>query len=204
MKYLLYVTKSKPTINKYEFRNDVFYRDASLVDADTTIAASKETLNGYVVAEFDGTAEEYDATARCKNFTSRGIGDEEIKKGCVSEDALSEYQGKKEKIYGIHISNLKVFPMRKELNELRPYCEEWKRKKYGAPCKCKYSKMDVYFDHWCMKRVQKAPQNMCRVIYKNEIYILISVQPQWAVKILNGEKTIEWRKVIIKEEKECH
>lgn len=48
--------------------------------------------------------------------------------------------------------------------------------------------------------IEKAPQNMMRVYDKfdNE-YILISVQSEWLCKILNGEKTIEVRKKVLKE-----
>lgn len=48
--------------------------------------------------------------------------------------------------------------------------------------------------------IEKAPQNMMRVYdrFGNE-YILISVQSEWLCKILNGEKTIEVRKQVLKE-----
>lgn len=54
---------------------------------------------------------------------------------------------------------------------------------------------------YCTK---KAPQNMMRVYsnigrYKCSQYILISVRPKWLCKILNGEKTIEVRKKVLKE-----
>lgn len=51
---------------------------------------------------------------------------------------------------------------------------------------------------YCTK---KAPQNMMRVIdaYGDDEYILISVRPEWLCKILNGEKTIEVRKKVLKE-----
>lgn len=45
-----------------------------------------------------------------------------------------------------------------------------------------------------------APQNMCycRDIFGNR-NVLISIQPKWLCKILNGEKTIEIRKKVLKE-----
>ena len=44
---------------------------------------------------------------------------------------------------------------------------------------------------------------MCRVYDRfGNKYILISIRPEWVCKILNGEKTIEVRKQIIKELKE--
>ena len=47
---------------------------------------------------------------------------------------------------------------------------------------------------------KKAPQNMMAVyvLPKNERKILISIRPQWLCKILNGEKTIEIRKKVLK------
>ena len=50
--------------------------------------------------------------------------------------------------------------------------------------------------------IEKAPQNMMRVYdrFGNE-YILISVQSEWLCKILNGDKTIEVRKQVLKEMK---
>ena len=45
----------------------------------------------------------------------------------------------------------------------------------------------------------KAPQNMCNVYDRfGNRYILISIQPQHLAKILNGKKTIEVRKKILK------
>ena len=35
--------------------------------------------------------------------------------------------------------------------------------------------------------------------YKKEKYILISIKSEWVCKILNGEKTIEVRKRVLKE-----
>jgi hypothetical protein len=53
-------------------------------------------------------------------------------------------------------------------------------------------------------KIQKAPQNMCivRSYYPkdySEKYILISIRPEWLCKILNGEKTIEVRRTVLKE-----
>jgi len=40
----------------------------------------------------------------------------------------------------------------------------------------------------------KAPQSFCYAYYKGEKCIILSVRPEWAVKILNGLKTVEVRK----------
>lgn len=45
----------------------------------------------------------------------------------------------------------------------------------------------------------KAPQNMQNAYKDNNSYVLISIRPEWLCKILNGEKTIEVRKKVLKE-----
>ena len=50
--------------------------------------------------------------------------------------------------------------------------------------------------------VNYAPQNMMYSwLWNNkwDRYVLISIRPEWLCKILNGEKTIEVRKKILKE-----
>lgn len=44
----------------------------------------------------------------------------------------------------------------------------------------------------------KAPQNMQNAYKNNHSYVLISIRPEWLCKILNGEKTIEVRKKVLK------
>ena len=47
--------------------------------------------------------------------------------------------------------------------------------------------------------VKKAPQNMMKVFdYKGNEYVLISIRPEHLANILNGKKTIEVRKKILK------
>ena len=47
--------------------------------------------------------------------------------------------------------------------------------------------------------VKKAPQNMMKVFdYKGNEYVLISIRPEHLKNILNGKKTIEVRKKILK------
>ena len=46
--------------------------------------------------------------------------------------------------------------------------------------------------------IDRAPQNMMYAYdWYGEKYVLISIQPQWLCKILNGEKTIEIRKKVL-------
>jgi hypothetical protein len=56
--------------------------------------------------------------------------------------------------------------------------------------------------------VERAPQNM-QYVYDvnsdnpNEKKVLISIRPEWLCKILNGEKTIEVRRKVLKEMLKC-
>lgn len=45
---------------------------------------------------------------------------------------------------------------------------------------------------------RNAPQNMQNAYKDNHFYVLISIRPEWLCKILNGEKTIEVRKRVLK------
>ena len=48
--------------------------------------------------------------------------------------------------------------------------------------------------------IKSAPQNMMKVKrVLQEDAILISIRPEWLCKILNGEKTIEVRKKVLKD-----
>jgi len=137
-------------------------------------------LNGKIVAECDFEVDEI--TPNTWNAeTERRI----LKGSCLKEHQLFDYiingdeNESQNPFYAIHIKNLKIFNKPKELSE---YC------KYSYP---NFNKDNI---------VEKTPQNMCRVLTKNGYsYILISIKPQWLCKILNGEKTIEIRKKVLKE-----
>ena len=132
-------------------------------------------LNGKIVAEFDGEVEEI--TKSISSVVEEWYSKELLKKSCLTAFELDDYlKGKTG--YAIHIKNLTIFD---------------KPKKLG---------MAHYTTLKSANKIQKAPQNMCivRSYYpKNyfEIYILISIRPEWACKILNGEKTIEVRKQVL-------
>ena len=179
MKCLIYVTKSKPwlffdkSINYYSLSN-------KKVDND---------LNGKIVAEFDGEVEEifhkkvYPNNPQRANFikchtktmNTCGL----LCKSMLRDIDIYEYIGNKNG-WAIHIKNLEVFDKPKELKDyhISYYNKDLKmmREKY----------------------LEKAPQNMMKVYDKdgNE-YILISIRPEWACKILNGEKTVEVRKQVL-------
>lgn len=63
-----------------------------------------------------------------------------------------------------------------------------------------FDKNCIYKEPHGFKQVLKAPQNMMRVYDRfGNKYILISIRPEWLCKILNGEKTIEVRRKVLKE-----
>lgn len=180
MKLLLYCTKAKPYLvdeRKMRYHNFVL--------GDSSVLKSNEkdlVLNGKIVAECDFETEEiYMATNSFEAwYRTKTLNEEELReKSCLRLDELYNYLDKDNnyKGYAIHIKNLHIFDKPKELYD------------YG---------MD-----FPISPIVKAPQNM---MYANGIgsrYILISIRPEWLCKILNGEKTIEVRKKVLKEMKEC-
>ena len=94
-----------------------------------------------------------------------------LKKSCLTDEEMYDYlQGKNG--YAIHIKNLIIYDKPENLDSIK---------------------------------INKAPQNMmrCKVWLRSttqmEKCVLISIRPQWLCKILNGEKTIEVRKRVLKE-----
>ena len=183
MKLLLYCTKSKPyLIGGYP---DVY-------------------LNGKIVAECDFEVEEIKNKitqngSHLELFTDKLSEDELFDKSCLSRYEMFYYlkngftkKGMPEG-YAIHIKNLHIFDEPKKLNE--------------------YYTLNGRLDIENVTVISKAPQNMmyafeltqdaglgyCKT-YLNK-NILISIQSKWIGKILNGEKTIEIRKKVLKEMK---
>lgn len=190
-KALLYCTKNKPAL---------FY---SVLDRNYMIGKDKpmcrfpNRLNGHVVAVCDIEVEEINRLPIPFNHESTIIDystdtiddmDELLKLSCLSYEKLDsylEYKGCRSG-YAIHIKNLKVFdePMELGTDEYHAIVGR------------------------CLSLPKKAPQNMCSVSVYNLVngvyismpsYTLISIQPQWLVKILNGEKTIEVRKKVLRD-----
>ncbi len=169
MKLLLYCTKAK---NKYDrlVRDEHYGKPFYLYGA---ITENFESLNGKIVAECDYEVEPINRLCCCGFiFNTNTISYKELlAKSCLSSNELESYLGNKDG-YAIHIKKLHIFNESKEL---------------------KYA------------HLTKAPQNMCygwtlEEIYQlPEVYIVISIRPEWLCKILNGEKTIEVRKKVLKE-----
>lgn len=176
MKALLYCTKAKPylfeSINekgKYMLENDEWFKE----------------LNGKIVAECDFEVEDLriveDDPLGAYWYETKTLSENEVlEKSCLTSDELFEYLGEDNEGYAIHIKNLHIFDEPRELSEYYRY--------YSC-------------NHNPIQPIKVAPQNMMYA-YNFKVYdeyILISINPEWLCKILNGEKTIEVRKKVLKE-----
>ncbi len=136
-----------------------------------------------------------------------------FEESCLSYDQLDEYLKQKDG-YALHISNLEVFDKPFSICEFNLKTIDRSKETPQNPkdhsvsntvmyVKVKNNKSKARFK--VLKPINKAPQNMCSVFkidsrnYEKEYYILISIRPEWLCKILNGEKTIEVRKKVLKE-----
>lgn len=178
IKLLLYCTKQMPRL---VFTDGKWWLDNS---KENTYWEKEQTApigyNGRIIAECDFEAEEIKIDSM---YYTNTIGEFTLqKRGCLNSNDLFNYLSK-DKGYAIHIKNLNIFDTPREL-------KNYKTKKEFLGGK------QVFW-----KELKKAPQNMMYCYGKNtgEKYILISIHPEWLVKILNGEKTIEVRKKILKE-----
>ena len=178
MKYLIYVTKSKPWLF---FNKSINYYSLSNKKVDND-------LNGKIVAEFDGEVNtitmffipllnsvEYLTGKEPYRYFSYG---NLLKASCLNDNEMYKYLGCKDG-WAIHINDLKIFEEPKKLSDYH----------------ISYYNKDLKMMR--EKHLEKAPQNMCRAFDVNGNYIVLSVHPEWACKILNGEKTIEVRKQVL-------
>ena len=194
-KLLLYCTKSKPYLLREDIDKDLVFIGTNKTDVVGNI------LNGKIVAECDYEVEEieyeynWEGYENINYFTNKLTRKELEKQGCLTNEELKNYLklkplcSVKGKIgYAIYIKELYIFDEPKELNEV-------------------YSIHNVG-GMLLTDKLKKAPQNMQRISVKeweygtynpNDVAILISIHPEWLCKILNGEKTIEIRKKVLKE-----
>lgn len=184
-KLLLYCTKAKPYIIKGN--SGKVYPSCVISDG-----IQEWHLNGKIVAECDfevdkltnwGTSfmiMKYDDLQESYRYTN------EIARGsCLDYTDLRKYLETNDG-YVIHIKNLHIFDKPKELSNYLTRAKEMN---------------GLYGSSWVCESIDKAPQNMmyAQDENQNEQYILISIRPEWLCKILNGEKTIEVRKKVLKE-----
>lgn len=186
VKVLLYCTKQKPFLLKHKTNdNQVLYVTTRLGNADNLRINHKKVLNGKIVAECEVETEEIRLWGdEIENYFGNN---EEIsieKDSCLNFEQIEQYLCSNDyKGYALHISNLEIFDEPKRCQDDFLYQRKIEPNFYNVE----------YF--------RKAPQNMMKVIdaYGDDEYILISVRPEWLCKILNGEKTIEVRKKVLKE-----
>ena len=206
MKLLLYCTKAKPylyhdkdycfdTMNTIDLGYKTFeYTNQRVYDDETGKFLGWETfgnmfkdesLNGKIVAECDFEVQKIELLGDEINIYY-GIEN----KSCLTTEEIENYLGYDNdyKGYAIHLKNLHIFDKPKELSEV------YKIEDIGG----------MLFT----KPLTKAPQNMMRVSVNrweyscyepNDVNILISIKPEQLCKILNGEKTIEIRKKVLRE-----
>ena len=185
MKLLLYCTKAKP---------ELYNTDKGFVLTDFGLGEyynDKVLLNGKIVAECDFEVEKInvlDCSFRTFNLVEKEI----LNKSCLTYHELFEYLKNRynPRGYAIHIKNLHIFKEPKELDEY-----------YTTPKKINTFEWCGGKDYaWVCENIDKAPQNMMYATDdEDNDYVLISIKPQWLFKILNGEKTIEVRKKVLKD-----
>jgi len=201
LKLLWYCTKNKPylQVNKCVLPTEY---DRYILDKKQHYSAfgePLEKLNGKIVAESDFEVEEitkvrnyYDMKPEAFDnlYYTRTLDCEQLSIfSCMTTEQFDNYL-KDKNGYAIHIKNL--------------VADGWRDLEEFFTCG-----RDNVFRH-----VKRPPQNMMKVwapaypsyrysypSIKDE-YVLISIRPEWACKILNGEKTIEVRKKVLKEMKE--
>lgn len=190
-KALLYCTKGKLSLRKSLKDKDYYLDNGSEFNI---IPKEDYVVNGKIVAECDFEVEEitncgtsfmimkYDDLQESYRYTNK------IARGsCLDYTDLRRYLGTNNG-YAIHIKNLHIFDKPKELID--------------------YHKIKGVGGMLFTESLTNAPQNMMRVSVNHwyyatynadDIRILISIKPQWLCKILNGEKTIEVRKKVLRE-----
>lgn len=192
MKYLIYCTKGELLQCHWAKANALIGKPPSYILYGRKVKQkdfeSPHTLNGKIVAEFDGEVEEIKYKVGSP-FSYLDF-ESELSKTCLSYEELEDYLFPNNG-YAIHINNLKIFDEPLELKEVfaKQKCE-----------KCLYKNCKYYENGVCrLCQLSKAPQNMCYVWHNGELKVLISTRSNWVCKILNGEKTIEVRKKVLKE-----
>lgn len=180
-KILLYCTKAKPYL--YREDDDTFKLENKQLNEDISEYKYNYGLNnGKIVAECDFEVEELrivdDDPLGVYWYETETLNKFEVlEKSCLTEDKLFDYLGEYNEGYAIHIKNIHIFDNPRELRD------------YKDGSKGNFFKI-----------IEKAPQNMQMVLNeKLEDCVLISIRPEWLCKILNGEKTIEVRKKVLKE-----
>ena len=213
LKILIYCTKGKPYLlhmpkDKEEFEKGIEFSLTSgeeFKQACIDIKNHSLNLNGKIVAECDFEVEEIIHTYENGNsvhhhYNTKTLDNEQLlRKSCIIGQAIDDYLGNRQYNennnvvgYAIHIKNLEIFDKPKELKDF--YIK-------GAYHNAEQMFTDeIQINGEWFHPIKKAPQNMCYTFdcYGNK-YIVMSTQPQWVALILNGLKTIEVRRKVLKE-----
>jgi len=185
---LLYCVKTKPYLREIFKCNEKRHRYYTSLDL------KDNSLNGKIVAECDYKVEVCDTSYHCIDFrtSTRLDGISRLDKSCLTSEQLLNYVKGKNLFYAIHIKNLHIFDESRELSE---YHNNNSSPIEKAPQNMMYARQTVPFKkEFLVKGILQEVRG-----YKVNEYVLISIQPQWLCKILNGEKTIEVRKKVLKE-----
>lgn len=194
-KCLMYCTKALPNLHRLD--ENEFYNDR-----DTHYNGL--ALNGKIVCECDIETEEiedkisyFDSWFNDGHHTKTLSNKELEKRSCLSYQDLIKYLGDGEPNevigYALHISNLNIFDKPLELKDTYTRECNWNKCskcKDGKDGNIKCCTIDI--------PLSRAPQNMMWVWHNGERKVLISIRPEWMCKILNGEKTIELRRKVLK------
>ena len=195
-KLLLYCTKGKPFITYDSYDKKVWNTNLPELMLNGKIAVVCDCKQVYKYNEqhlFEGMDEIRESDLSMFS--------------CLDIDELLAYKGNRTYIYGLELSNVKVLDKPKELSDFLKKCI-YEHMSYCPSCKKGYIYSDENTDccntEWiCLNKLTKAPQNMCYV-YDNcgNRYILLPIKPEYLVKIIRREKTIEIRRVIVNALKE--
>jgi len=198
MKMLIYCTKSEPYLT--QDKGGICHPSCCISDG-----ILDWHLNGKIVAECDFEVEEIECRISVgingihDEYTTKSLGEKELLYASKIDEITFINYLKGKNGYAIHIKNLHIFDKPRELSNYHiPYgcinisCVEKTKGKYLGCSLVRHCKMT---------QIKKAPQNMMKVESKidDKDYVLISIRPEWVCKILNGEKTIECRKRVLKE-----
>ena len=190
LKLLLYCCKAKPYLYK-TYDTMIEKMDGDYHTQLNKAVLNDNCLNDKIVAECDFEVSihnwynDYNLFEKLYYQENMMFNNEN---SCMSSRELVSYLGNnnlKKDFYAIHIKNLNVFVEPKELSE---YFTNEK----------KINTLDGYT--WVCESIDRAPQNMMYA-YDNggNKYILMSIKSQGLRKILNGDKTIEIRKKVLKD-----
>ena len=185
-KALIYVTKKPLYLLKNNDTYTVLSKNAETLNKNND-NIHYEDLNGKIVAEFEFDVDkiyaikrEYHETRYSTNpyITTKTVIKPILEKSNLYLEELDQYLNGEDG-YAINIENLHIFDKPKELSDY--YSDIQRIVERPAPA------------------IKKAPQNMMYAFDKKMFpYILISIQPHWAYRILSGSKTIEIRKKVLK------